>query len=113
MTEYLYRFEQEHDERGIEIVLKRYKIVRHTKCGVWIYRDFAGDKFVNLNARKQYASKTQNQALEQFIHRKRRHISILDSQLYYANTALKMAIDLNNNDKEINDRIHEFDGFFK
>ena len=112
MNEYLYRFEQEYDERGVEIVLRRYKIISHTKCGVWINLFFDKDKFVNQNARKQYASKTKKQALEQFIYRKRRHVSILDNQLMWANKALKMAIDMNNNDKEINDRIHEFDGFF-
>lgn len=109
---YLYRFEQEYDEHGIEIVLRQYKIAKYTKCGVWIIGDYIPNKFVNQNARKQFASKTKKEDLEQFIYRKSRHVSILDNQLNAANVALKIAIDMNNND-EIKNKRHCFDGFLE
>lgn len=73
---YLYRV----DWWGDTLVTQRFHIVKHTPKGVWITVDMK-KKFVNLTARKQYASETQEQALVGFIKRKECQIKILTTQL--------------------------------
>jgi hypothetical protein len=71
--------------------VKRFPILRRTQRGAWI--DVWGDKrFVLLTARKQYASETEEEAKQQFIHRKRRQIKILASRLRDAKEDLALAV---------------------
>lgn len=73
---------------GVE--MHTFKVIKQTPKGVWI-NDFNGKKFVNLIARKKYACLTEADALDSFIARKHRHISILTAQLKSANEALYKA----------------------
>jgi len=94
-TEYLYRFESHNSSLGVDqfddpipghsVVLHLYKheVLKWTPKGAWISKWNFGDekKFVLLTARKQFASKTVKEAKQQFIHRKHKYISILQSKI--------------------------------
>jgi hypothetical protein len=64
----------------VEVVLKTFDILRITKCGSWI--EYQGrKKFVNHNARKQFANKTKEEAKTAFIARKKSQLRILQHQI--------------------------------
>lgn len=64
----------------VKVELHTFDIIGKTKCGVWInYR--CTKKFVNQNARKQFANKTPTEARLAFIARKKRQLRILQHQL--------------------------------
>ncbi len=73
-----------------------YKVVKVTPKGVWIdYQcDIARGRphFVRLDSRKKFAYPTREQALDGFIAKKRRHVSILSAQHDDALQALNMAL---------------------
>jgi len=66
-----------------------YRVSKRTRCGAWID---GGGKFVNLQARKQWACNTVDEALASFIARKRRQVSILSAQLKAAEADLSLAL---------------------
>lgn len=66
-----------------------YHILSQTECGAWICI-FGGKKFVNLKARKQWASVTEQKALDCFIARKNRHLNILRGQIKTIETGLRL-----------------------
>lgn len=76
---------------GVE--MHTFKVIKQTPKGVWINdcTSPSRKKFVNLTARKKYACLTEADALDSFIARKNRHISILTAQLKSANKALYKA----------------------
>ena len=82
----LYRYDWIHDS----LYSQRFKIIRKTEKGVWIDH-WGKEKFVLLTARKQFACKTQDEALISFIARKNASISTHLSQLERAKEALKFA----------------------
>lgn len=62
--------------------IEAYKILKATACGVWIELNHSRErKFVNLQARKQFASLTVGYAVEQWSRRANRRKVILESQL--------------------------------
>jgi hypothetical protein len=69
-----------------------YKVIKQTKCGAWIEYDGYKKKFVNLEARKQWACATKEEALISFIARKRSQVSILRSRLDDAISALNQGL---------------------
>lgn len=71
----------------VEIVLERHVILRYTPCGAWI-DTWAGDRFVNLRAEKQWASATEDEAVAQLHHRKRAQVRILGARLAEAEAVL-------------------------
>lgn len=74
----------------IELVLKTYDITKTTPCGVWVDRH--GDKkFVSLRSKKRFACPTEVEALQSFLARKSRHISILTAQIRSAEEAEMLA----------------------
>lgn len=89
-------------EGKVAIYLVEYKVIKHTKCGVWIqgshdlerYTLVERKRFVLLSARKKFACPTIEEAKESFIARKKRQIKILKSQLRKAESALYQANNL-------------------
>ena len=78
-----------------ELRIIKFDVVRATKTGVWIQPyswDDSHKKFVRLTANKQYACETIELAIDSFIARKKRQISILSAQLQDAKTFLNLAI---------------------
>ena len=92
---YIDEFDNYHPTPGYDArtTVVTFEVLRRTKCGVWI-DDYGIEKFVLLKARKQYASETVKEAVEQFYWRKRRQVKILRAQLERAEIALEMAIKL-------------------
>ena len=83
-------------ETDNKIYFDEYLVIKATKCGVWISLYSGKKKFINTNARKQFAYATKEQALDGFIKRKERHIAILESQLENARCGLHAALKLKN-----------------
>jgi len=104
-AKYLYRYEVRFDH-WLDIpylFCTRYKILKETKCGVWIETgkfDWNRKKFVKLKhsngvkVRKRFAQPTEKEALKSFIMRKRRQIGILEAQLEQATLALDAGVEL-------------------
>lgn len=101
MSEFLYRFDSyvSVDEYGYVVdrhttlTLQKFKILKRTKCGVWI-DSYNKQKFVNLERNKKFACATPEEALQSFIYRKKRQISILTSQLNEAEIAKNIAMNI-------------------
>lgn len=75
----------------IRLRMDSYLILKTTPCGVWISLFGGSKRFVLLTARKKWACKTKEEALESFIRRKKRQIGILECQLAEAQEALRLA----------------------
>lgn len=97
MTEYLYRYEDvqyasydpfsDHSGPGeLRVRLRKFPIERRTRKGAWVC-----GRFVLLSARKRYACPTQDEAMESFIARKKRQLSIHQYAVARAQTALRIA----------------------
>ncbi len=90
---FLYRYKASDYGGAIILELDRYPVLKATKCGVWIQPTVYPSnckKFVNLNARKQWACRTPEEAFISYQHRKARQISILEAQLRRAKQAAKL-----------------------
>lgn len=72
------------------IGLREYHVIRTTPKGAWIDCN-GGTKFVNLNARKKFACRTKEDAIESFIARKTKQKRILTEQLRHTDEALRLA----------------------
>lgn len=107
MIEYVYRLE------NIDkyFYMYRYKVIRETKCGVWIKHPykFNKNKFILLrrfsynntthsSTVKRFANTSENGAIASFAARKRRQIKILKSQLEYAESSLYHIMHINKSD---------------
>jgi len=106
-AEYLYRYDyrvygcgvDQFDEpiRGcnhVKLQVTKYKVLKRTPKGAWIdYFNVNGnnEKFVRLTAKKQFACNTKEEALESFLFRKKRQLSILTSQIANVKTAINIA----------------------
>ena len=94
----LYRITEDWDENGqcCSEYIYIYKVIKETKCGVWISLNRYADikRFVNLSSVKKYAYPTLKEAREGYLHRKQAHVRILTSRLEQAEKALEMAKEL-------------------
>ena len=110
--EYYYRYTEIRYSLGLDfydeplpgyrlgIVLESYEVSHYTPKGVWIFMEssiFALNeedrqkRFILLSAKKKFAHKTKEEALESFIERKKAQIGILKQQLDMAEAALNIA----------------------
>lgn len=92
-AEYLYRYESRRTASVDEwdnlvgsrthLYLTKYKVLKWTPKGAWInyFGNSNNKKFVLLTARKQFACKTEKDALTALMFRKKRYISILSSRI--------------------------------
>lgn len=72
----------------VAVELRSYQIQRVTPKGVWLSRYFGAPRFVRLSARKRFAYPTPEEALESFMARKTRQLSILRAQAEKVERAL-------------------------
>lgn len=72
----------------VEVELRSYQVQRVTPKGVWLSRYFGDPRFVRLSARKRFAYPTPEEALESFVARKTRQLSILQAQAEKVERAL-------------------------
>jgi hypothetical protein len=102
MTEYWFRYESRRyaapvDEFDnpigcgrIEIRVFRYPIVKVTRKGAWLDVGLSKNRFVLRDGNKRFACPTRQEALQSFVARKLRQISILRAQLSGAEDALRI-----------------------
>jgi hypothetical protein len=86
----------EYDDIGptyVKLYLRKYKVSKVTPKGVWLSYFFVGGlcRFVLLDARKRFAHRTREDALESFIARKAKQIRILEKQLEHVRSAVWQA----------------------
>jgi len=74
--EYWYRYEVYYND----ILLNKYRVARHTKCGVWLARRHNTEKFVLNEARKRWAYPSIEGARINFIKRRQYYLAILKGQ---------------------------------
>jgi hypothetical protein len=79
---------------SVAVEVRDFMVLRHTPKGVWI-ETWAGDKrFVLKDARKRYACPTKEEALDSFIARQRRRVSILEAQAQDSRIGMQIAKEL-------------------
>ena len=76
---------------SVAVELRDFIVLRHTLNGVWIETWSGGKRFVLKRARKRYACPTKKEALDSFIARQQRRISILQSQLKESRIGIQIA----------------------
>lgn len=75
----------------LQIELRCYPVVRHTRKGVWLDTGFGGEVFVLGTARKQFAVPTQELAVADLIARKKMHVAGCAGRLQMAELHLAAA----------------------
>lgn len=105
MTEYWYRYEDHRegitstDYNGeVEVIgsktvisCQKFKVVRYTPKGVQLATMFDGTRLVLHNSRKKFAHASEEEALQGFLARKARHLSILNAQCDHVVRAMALA----------------------
>ena len=104
--DYLYRMTTHNESLGVDdfgndinghnvvVTMKRYNVMSRTPNGAWIWLDNENRKrFVNLKAKKQFASNTELKAIDQFLHRNYRLRKILEARLNDVSIARRKAFD--------------------
>jgi hypothetical protein len=93
LPEHLYRFEDIVSTNGVQVIRRKFKVIKETPCGYWIqlYECFDDKKWVSKVARKRFAYPVLDDAITNFRARKRRQIEILEAQLSVAKAALRWA----------------------
>lgn len=71
--------------------VRKFKILKETKKGVWIEIQTGYPRFVNGTTRKQFASPTLEKAYESYIARKRSQLRILSQQAKWAEIGIRLA----------------------
>ena len=88
----LYRFE---NPRGYENTVTKltFRIIKRTPCGarIKIHEWESKTRFVNLQARKQWACNTEEEALESFLRRKRCEMEYNRKRMKNAESAIRYA----------------------
>lgn len=74
----------------LNVYIHEYNVIRETPCGGWIIVRGGDKKFVNLQAVKQYASKTPEIAKTCFLARKKRQLKILRAQIGLVEEAIEL-----------------------
>jgi hypothetical protein len=86
---YYYRFVEHYFDTRIALIKLTFTVIKKTPHGV-VLDEYGKRRFVLDNARKKYASPTEEEALASFHARKRRQIAILTHRLKGAKAALKL-----------------------
>ena len=79
---------------SVAVEVRDFMGLRHTPKGVWIKTwavNGRNERFVLKDARKRYACPTKEEALDSFIARQRRRISILETQAKDSKTGMRIA----------------------
>lgn len=76
----LYRAEWSRINEPGSILVRAYRVIKRTPRGAWIDRGWGETRFVNLHAKKQFASNTEAEAVKQMLHRAKRYLRILEAR---------------------------------
>lgn len=74
----------------IALIKSQFPVVKETPKGVWLDIGFGEKKFVLKESKRQWASPSEEIAMEKFVRRKRRHVSILKTQICDIERALAL-----------------------
>lgn len=74
-------------------------IVKETPKGYWVQQYFGKKRFCLNDARKKWAYRTKEDALQSYIIRKKREIERAERTLYNAKERLRKALELQNDNK--------------
>lgn len=69
------------EEYGGEPYIEHFNVTKHTRCGCWISAYWGKKKFVNSNTIKRWAYPSEKAAIESFLARKKRYLSILQHRV--------------------------------
>ena len=75
---------------SLRVQLSQYPVIKYTPKGAWI-NVYGDKKFVLLSAKKRYACPTKEEALECFMYRKKRQLSILNAKVRQVEHAIQLA----------------------
>lgn len=75
----------------IQIYCYEYEVLSHTPKGFWISYGDSEKRFILKDAKKCFAHLTKEAALQSFVKRKQRQISILSHQICNAEAAITLA----------------------
>lgn len=94
-TTIFYRYDQIDYEYEPVLRESTFSLLKETRCGWWIFQDYPFNnpkkRWVSKTARKRFAYPTKEEALKNFIARKRRQIAMLNYQLERAGQAWELA----------------------
>ena len=81
------------DHYGSELCVNvlEFDVIKTTPCGLIISTGFGSKRFINLNAKKQYAHLLLSDAYEAFFARKQKQLKILTNQLHDVEQAIQKA----------------------
>jgi hypothetical protein len=85
---------------GPKVELSTYDVVRETPCGYWIRSGNSGafihgpERWVSKATRKRFALPSQKEAMESFLRRKSKQISIISHQLDRAKRAHELGSEM-------------------
>ena len=85
--EFLYRFDDVSTTCGVQVVEKKYKVMRTTNCGYWVDQHGKA-RWVPNATKKRFAYPTQQEAMVNFKARKRRQLEILEAEAHQVRVAL-------------------------
>jgi hypothetical protein len=74
----------------VALIKSQFPVVKETPKGVWLDIGRGEKKFVLKQSKRQWASPSEEAAMEKFIRRKCRHVSILKAQIYDIERALAL-----------------------
>ena len=106
MSEALYRYQEyitwhiDDPDPDVEIILHEFQIIKETKCGCWVrnFFDYGSKRWVSDKSKKRFAHRTKKEALDSFLCRKKRHISILENKLKGLKIAYALAREKGNDE---------------
>jgi hypothetical protein len=87
IPEYLYRFDDVPTTLGVQVVERKFKVVRTTECGYWV-DEHGKERWVPKATKKRFAYPTQQEAMTNFKARKRRQLEILEAEAHQVRVAL-------------------------
>ncbi len=73
--------------------LTYYYVNSRTEKGAWIREDLSWARFINLSHNKAFARNTVDEAVKDFIARRKRQIAILEGQLQRAQRELNLTVE--------------------
>ncbi len=107
----LYRYEKKVTQytifkfcNKVDLILKTFFVVKVTPKGFWFIDEdykYGNKRWVSNNATKRYAYPTEEEALNNYIHRTVKYVSILTMNLADTKFALKLAEEIKENKKTL------------
>lgn len=73
----------------VQVICRQFEVLKHTPTGAWLNTPY-GKKFVSRKWTKQFALPTKGEAMQSFIARKQRQLSIYRARIKDVKEALRL-----------------------